>query len=45
MTEFIVNNMQMLGPRGDAPPRATDQGSAAGETVAEGTPADDDIPF
>ncbi len=44
-TEFIVNNMQMLGPRGDAPPRAAAVGSASVETVAEGPPADDDIPF
>jgi len=44
-TEFLVNNMQMLGPRGDAPPRAADPGVAAGDTATEGPAADDDIPF
>ena len=42
-TEFVVNNMQMLGSRGDGPPRA-DSRAAAG-TVAETPGPDDDIPF
>lgn len=42
-TEFIANNMQMLGSRGDAPQRAASD--AAVETVAEASSVDDDIPF
>ncbi len=42
-TEFIANNMQMLGSRGDAPQRAASD--AAVETVTEASSVDDDIPF
>jgi len=42
-TEFIANNMQMLGSRGDAPQRASSD--AAVETVAGASSVDDDIPF
>jgi len=45
-TELIVNNMQMLGAKGDAPGRGTEAASGLPpEPAAEGLPAGDEIPF